>query len=128
MGALAMPRFETAEPIWVTIALVVGDIRVTATDRRDTVVVVSASDASKESDVKAAEQTRVEYSEGRLLIRTPKSWKHYSPFSGREAIDVAIELPAGSRVEGETAVGDFRCDCRLGESRFTIPGRDIRLD
>jgi DUF4097 and DUF4098 domain-containing protein YvlB len=123
-----MPTFETLEPISVTIALVVGDLRITATDRSDTVVVVSPSDASKESDVKAAEQTRVEYSEGRLLIRAPKSWKHYSPFSGREAIDVAIELPAGSRVEGETAVGDFRCDGRLGECRFTTGVGNIRLD
>ncbi len=128
MGALAMPTFETLEPISVTIAMVVGDLRITATDRRDSVVVVSASDAARESDVKAAEQTRIEYSEGRLLIRAPKSWKHYSPFSGREAIDVAIELPAGSRVEGETAVGDFRCDGRLGECRFTTGVGSIRLD
>ncbi len=128
MGALAMPTFETLKPISVTIALVVGDLRITATDRRDTVVVVSPSDASKESDVTAAEQTRVEYSDGRLLIRAPKSWKHYSPFGGREAIDVGIELPAGSRVEGETAVGDFRCDGRLGECRFTTAVGNIRLD
>src|SRR5260370_13464252 len=106
LGALAMPTFETLEPISVTIALVVGDLRITATDRRDTVVVVSPSDASKESDVKAAEQTRVEYSEGRLLIRAPKSWKHYSPFGCRGPIDVGLDLPPESRLAGETAVRD----------------------
>jgi DUF4097 and DUF4098 domain-containing protein YvlB len=123
-----MPTFETLEPISVTIALVVGDLRITASDRKDTVVLVSPSDTSKESDVKAAEQTRVEYSEGRLLIKAPRSWKHFSPFGGRESIDVAIELPAGSRVEVEAAVADFSCDGRLGESRFTTGVGNIRLD
>ncbi len=129
MGALAaMPKFETLEPISVTIALFVGDVRITATDRRDTVVGVGPSDFTKESDVKAAEQTRVEYSDGRLLIKAPKSWKQYTPFGGRESIDVVIELPAGSRVEGEVAMADFRSDGRLGECRFTTSAGNIRID
>jgi DUF4097 and DUF4098 domain-containing protein YvlB len=123
-----MPTFETPEPISVTIAMLVGDLRIAASDRTDTVVVVSPSDSSKESDVKAAEQTRVEFAEGRLLIKAPKSWRHYSPFGGRESIDVAIQLPAGSRVEAEAAVADFRCDGRLGECRFTTSVGNIRLD
>ncbi len=122
-----MPTFTTPEPISLTIAISVGDIRITASDRKDTVVVVSPSDSSKESDVKAAEQTRIEYADGRLLIRTPRSWRHYSPFGGREAIDVSIELPEGSRVEGEAAVSDLRCDGRIGECRFTTAVGNIRL-
>jgi hypothetical protein len=128
MGALAMPTFETLEPISVTIAMVVGDLRITASDRRDTVVVVSPNDSSKESDVRAAEQTRVEYAGGRLLVKAPRSWKQFTPFGGAESIDVAIELPAGSRLEGEGAVVDFRCDGRLGECRFTTGVGSIRLE
>jgi DUF4097 and DUF4098 domain-containing protein YvlB len=129
MGAVAdMPTFETPEPISVTIAMVVGDLRITASARRDTVVLVSPSDASKKADAKAAEQTRVECSEGRLLIKAPRSWKQYSPFGGSESIDVAIELPAGSRVEAEAAVADFRCDGRLGECKFSTSVGNIRLD
>jgi DUF4097 and DUF4098 domain-containing protein YvlB len=128
MGALTMPTFNTPEPISVTVNLVVGDLRIIASDRSDTVVVVSPNDTTKESDVKAAEQTRVEFSQGRLLIKAPKSWKQFSPFGGREAIDVAIELPAGSRVDAEAAVGDFSCDGRLGECRFTTSVGNIRLD
>jgi hypothetical protein len=123
-----MPTFETLEPISVTIALVVGDLRITAGDRRDTVVVVSPNDSSKESDVKAAEQTRVEYAQGKLLIKAPRSWKLYPPFGGGGAIDVAIELPAGSRLEGEGGVTDFRCEGRLGECRFTTGAGNIRLE
>jgi hypothetical protein len=122
-----MPTFETLEPISVTIAIVVGDLRIIASDRRDTVVVVSPNDSSKESDVKAAEQTRVEYSDGRLLVKAPRSWKQFTPFGGAESIDVAIELPAGSRVEGEGAVVDVRGEGRLGECRVTTGVGNIRL-
>jgi Putative adhesin len=123
-----MPTFETPEPISVTVAIGVGDVRITASDRTDTVVVVSPSDSSKGSDVKGAEQTRVEYADGRLLIKSPRSWRHYSPFGGGESIDIAIELPAGSRVEGEASVADFRCDGRLGECRLATAVGSIRLD
>jgi len=123
-----VPSFETLEPISVIVGISVGDVRITASDRRDTVVVVSPSDSSKESDVKAAEQTRVEYADGRLLIKSPRSWKQYAPFGGGESIDVAIELPAGSRVDGEASVADFRCDGRLGECRLTTAVGSIRLD
>jgi DUF4097 and DUF4098 domain-containing protein YvlB len=129
VGALtAMPTFETPEPISVTIEIVVGDVRIIASDRRDTVVSVNPNDVSKQSDVRAAEQARVEFSQGRLLIRTPKSWKLYTPFGGRESIDVAIELPAGSSVEAEAAVGDFRADGRLGECTVKTSVGNIRLD
>lgn len=122
-----MPKFDTPEPISVAIALLVGDIRITASDRGDTVVLVSASDPSKKSDVKAAEETRIEYSQGRLLIRAPKSWRQYTPFGGSESIDVAIQLPAGSHVEGEAAVADLGCEGRLGECRFSTSAGSMRL-
>jgi DUF4097 and DUF4098 domain-containing protein YvlB len=123
-----MPKFETPEPISVSVHLVVGDLRIIASNRGDTVVVVSPKDTSNEADVKAAEQTRVEFSQGRLLIKAPKSWKTFSPFRGRESIDVAIELPAGSRVDAEAAVGDISCDGPLGECSFTTSVGNIRLD
>lgn len=123
-----MPTFDTVEPISVTVAISVGEVRIMASDRSDTVVVVSPTDSSKASDVKAAEQTRVEYADGSLLIRAPRSWKHYTPFSGGESIDVAIELPAGSRVEGEAAVADFRCEGRLGECRLATGVGSLRFE
>jgi hypothetical protein len=123
-----MPNFETPEPISVTIALVVGDLRITASERSDTVVQVSPSDSSKKSDVSAAEQTRVEYSDGRLLIKAPKSWKQYSPFAGAESIDVSVELPAGSSIDGEASVVDLRCDGRLGECSYTTSAGHVRID
>ena len=62
-----MPTFETPEPITATIDVAVGDVRISAGDRGDTVVDVRPSDPSNDEDVKAAEQTRVECASGQLL-------------------------------------------------------------
>jgi hypothetical protein len=123
-----MPTFETPEPISVTVEFGVGDLRIVASDRTDTMVEVRPSDGAKKADVTAAEQTRVEYTGGRLLIKAPKSWRQYSFRGGGESIDVQIELPAGSQLRGETGVAALRCQGRLGECRYKTGAGDIRLD
>ncbi|MFI5282916.1 MAG: DUF4097 family beta strand repeat-containing protein [Candidatus Dormibacterales bacterium] len=123
-----MPDFETPEPISVTITLGVGDVRIIASHRTDTVVAVNPSDAAKPADVQAARETRVEYSEGRLSIRAPKLWKQWTPFGGSESIDVAVELPSGSQVECQAGVAEVRCEGRLGDCAFIIGAGSIRLD
>ncbi|HUZ57017.1 MAG TPA: DUF4097 family beta strand repeat-containing protein [Streptosporangiaceae bacterium] len=123
-----MPVFDTPEPISVSIEIGVGDIRIAASDRTDTVVEVRPSDPANESDVTAAEQTRVEYAGGRLVIRAPRGWKQYMPRGGGESIDVQIDLPAGSHVAGEAGVASLRCTGRLGECRYKTGTGDISLD
>lgn len=123
-----MPIFDTPEPISVAISLIVGDARVIASDRTDTVVEVSPSDSSSEEDLKAAEQVRVELSQGRLLVKALKQWRHYGPFSGGGSIDVSIQLPSGSHVQGDAAMADLRGEGRLGECRFTTSTGHIWLD
>jgi DUF4097 and DUF4098 domain-containing protein YvlB len=124
-----MPTFHTPEPISVTVELVVGDLRIVASDRTDTMVEVRPSDPAKKADVTAAEQTRVEYAGGRLLIKAPKSWRqHAFRSSDGESVDVQVELPAGSQLRGETGVAALRCRGRLGECRFKTGIGDIQLD
>jgi DUF4097 and DUF4098 domain-containing protein YvlB len=123
-----MRTFETREPISVTVQLGVGDIRIVAGDRTDTVVEVRPSDPAKKSDVTAAEQTRVEYSGGKLLIKTPKGWRQYTPWGGGESIDVQVDLPAGSHVRGEAAAATLRCTGRLGECRYETSAGDVHVD
>jgi len=122
-----MPTFDTPEPIAVTLDVGVGDIRVVAGDRTDTIVDVRPSDPAKKSDVTAAEQTRVEYSSGRLSVQAQKGWR-WSFRSGRESIDVQIELPAGSQVTGEAGVAALHCTGHLGGCRFQTGVGDIQLD
>ena len=125
---LQMPTFDTPEPISVTVELGVGDLRIVASDRTDTMVEVRPSDPAKKADVTAAEQTRVEYAGGRLLIKAPKSWRQLSWRGGGESIDVQVELPAGSHLRGETGVAALRCQGRLGECRYKTGVGDIQLD
>lgn len=113
-----MPTFDTPEPIFVTLELIAGDVKITASDRGDTVVQVRPSDESKDADVQAAAQTRAEYSDGRLLVKVPKRWQQYSFFSDGGSIDVVIELPSGSQVQGNASMADFRSTGRLSECRF----------
>jgi hypothetical protein len=123
-----MPTFDTPEPISVTVELGVGDLRIVASDRTDTMVEVRPSDAAKRADVTAAEQTRVEYVGGRLLIKAPKSWRQFTWRGGGESIDVQVELPAGSHLRGETGVAALRCQGRLGECRYKTGVGDIQLE
>jgi Putative adhesin len=122
-----MPTFDTPEPISVTVELGVGDLRIEASDRTDTVVEVRPSDSAKKSDVTAAQQTRVEYTGGRLLIKAPKGWRQYSFRGGGESIAVQIALPAGSHVRGEAAVAALHCSGRLGECHFKTSVGDIHI-
>jgi Putative adhesin len=121
-----MPTFETPEPIEATIDVVVGDVRVTASDRQQTVVDVRPSDASHEPDVHAAEQTRVEYTATGLLIRSPRQRTLGARRIG--SVDVAVELPLGSTLHADTAAGAIRATGRLGECRIKVAAGGIDLD
>jgi len=112
-----MPTFATPQPISVTVEPVVGNVRIVASDRADTVVDVRPTDESNPSDIKAAEQTTVEHAAGALTIKAPKL--RPLDFSNKtRSIDVTIELPAGSSVHGSTGVGDLHGTGRLGECRY----------
>ncbi|REE71011.1 putative adhesin [Rhodococcus wratislaviensis] len=121
-----MPTFSTPAPISATIELVVGDARITASDRDDTVVDVRPSDGSREADVHAAEQTRVEFSAGSLLVKAPKQ-RGLGLFGKTGSVDVTIALPTGSQVEGEASVATFRGTGRLGACRVTTSTGDVQL-
>jgi DUF4097 and DUF4098 domain-containing protein YvlB len=119
-----MPTFPTSQPIRVTLDIAAGDVRVTATERDDTVVEVAPRDPSRKADVKAADQTRVELADGRLLVKTPRQGL---PLTRGWAVSVTIALPAGSRLDGHTGAGDLRVDGRLGECTFKSGAGMIRL-
>ena len=94
-----MPTFDTPEPISVTLEVGVGDIRIVASDRTDTIVDVRPSDPAKKSDVTAAEQTRVEYA------------KRKGARQGAEGV-AAVVLPRWRRVDrrGDRAAGGIPGD------------------
>src|SRR6476661_3861689 len=96
-----MPRFDTPRPIRINVD-VVGNVRVNASDRDDTIITIEPLDPSKSADLKAASDIVIEHTHGDLVVRTPKHWKRFTPFGGGESVDVTIEVPTGSRLEAST--------------------------
>jgi hypothetical protein len=123
-----MPSFETPQPISIRVELGVGRIRVVAGDRTDTVVDVRPSDPNSKADVAAAEQTRVELSGGRLVIRAPRGWRRHTPFGDPESIDVDVDVPSGSDLDGDVGMATLACLGRLGECRFKTGAGHVQLD
>jgi len=122
-----MPTFETPNPISVTVDLSVGSVRIAASDRTDTVVDVQPSALSDESDVEAASKVRVDYANGVLTIVGPKP--RMFDFSRKtRSVEVSIELPTGSRVHGETAVGDLYATGRLGDCEFKSAAGNAQVE
>ncbi|MFI7120542.1 DUF4097 family beta strand repeat-containing protein [Amycolatopsis sp. NPDC049868] len=122
-----MPTFATPEPILADLDPVVGNVRIVAGDRADTVVEVAPLDENNDSDIDAAKRTIVEFSGGTLTVRAPKM--RLLDFSKRtRSIDVTIELPAGSRVQGSTGLGDLTATGRIGGCRYKSGTGHIRLD
>jgi DUF4097 and DUF4098 domain-containing protein YvlB len=97
-----MPSFDTPDPISVTLELGVGDVRIVAGERADTI--------------------------GRLTIKAPKGWRQWTFRGVAESIDVRIDLPAGSHVRGEAGIGAFRCTGRLGECHLKTGIGELHLE
>ncbi|HEY7271795.1 MAG TPA: DUF4097 family beta strand repeat-containing protein [Actinoplanes sp.] len=120
-----MPNYETPEPISVTVELGVGNVRITASDRTDTVVEVRPSNENDESDVRAVEQVRVDHANGALRITGPKRTFDFSKKT--KSVDVSIELPSGSQASAHMQLGEFRSAGRLGECTVKTTG-DVWLE
>jgi hypothetical protein len=112
-----MPTFDTPNPITATITIVGGSVRASAGDAGTTTVTVEPTDPSSADDRKAAEQTRVEYANGHLLVRAPKL-RSWMPGNTGGSVDVRVELPAASQVHAGGALADFVLDGPLGDVRL----------
>ncbi|QOV34695.1 DUF4097 family beta strand repeat protein [Streptomyces ferrugineus] len=121
-----MQQFDTSAPISAVLDLPGGLIRFIAADRTDTTVEVLPADASKSRDVKAAEQTEVGYADGVLRITAPAAKNQYFGPSG--SVEVTVQLPAGSRIEGKAAGGELRGVGRLGDVTFEVAQGPVKLD
>jgi len=115
---MSFSNFNTPSPIAVSLDLYVADVRFEVSDRADTIVEVRPSDPAKAADVKAAENTRVEFDDATrtLSIVSRKPLNRFVNFSSKrpESIDVVIQLPTDSDVRGEAELGDFQADGVLG--------------
>ncbi|MCX4699295.1 DUF4097 domain-containing protein [Streptomyces sp. NBC_01352] len=123
-----MQKFATPTPISALLDIPAGHIRFIAADRTDTTVEILPADASKSRDTKAAEQITVTYGhgDGVLRIEAPPAKNRILGASG--AVEVTVQLPAGSRVEAKAADGELRGVGRLGDVTFEGAQGTVKLD
>ena len=123
-----MLTFDTPQPIDITVDVLLGNVTIIASDRADTAVEVRPSDAAKKDDVRAAQETEVDFAAGHLTVKEPKGWKMYTPFSGDASIDVIIEAPAGSRLHGTASMCRFLVTGELGQCELKTSAGDLQLE
>ncbi|MCO1658880.1 DUF4097 family beta strand repeat-containing protein [Pseudonocardia humida] len=121
-----MQKFDTPAPITAVVNVPAGRIRFVATDRADTTVEVLPADPARSRDARTAEQTAVAYADAVLRIHTPEPANRISGPSG--SLEITVELPAGSRVEGRAAGAELRGVGRLGDIAFAGAYRQISID
>ena len=120
-----MPSFDTPEPLSATVEFDIGTARIIASKRTDTVVEVLPADPAEDADVKAAQQTKVSCSNGRLLVKGPRK---RSVFGRSGSITLTVELPAGSRLHGEAPMADFLCQGPLGDCDLKTSVGDVQVE
>jgi DUF4097 and DUF4098 domain-containing protein YvlB len=109
-----MPTFDTPDPIRARIDLSAGTVRVHATPRSDTVVEVRPGDDRSAAARQAAFDTRVEFADGTLVVRSPRRARLLF-FNTGPSVEVDVSLPERSAVDISTTAGDVECDGLLGD-------------
>ena len=120
-----MTTFETPEPISVRIEAGGGSVRLLATHRTDTVVQVRPHDESHSADVRAAEQVRVDFRDGKLTVFATR--RGVSRIRGG-AVDLEISLPSQSRIYAHLASADLRAEGEYADIRLGAASGDVDID
>ena len=120
-----MPTFDTPEPIAVRVEAAAGSVRLVATDRNDTVVEVRAHDDSRAADLRAAEQTWVQFENGKLTVEAAR--RGFALFRGG-AVDIDIALPSGSRLKASVASADLRAEGGFADCAISSASGNVDVD
>lgn len=117
-----MPTFDTPGPIAATVVVAGAQVRVTASDRTDTVVLVEPIDQASKKDVKVASKTKVDFADGQLSVKTTVSGDENG------SVVITIDLPAGSSLVAYLAHSDVHADGSLGECELHMASGRVQLD
>ena len=117
-----MPTFDTPGPIAATVVVAGAQVRVTASDRTDTVVLVEPIDQASPSDVKVASKTRVDFAGGHLSVKTTVSGDKNG------SVVITIDLPAGSSLVAYLAHSSVHADGSFGECELHMASGRVQFD
>lgn len=121
-----MQNFATAAPISTVVEIPAGRVQIIAADRSDTTVEVRPTDPRKNRDVQTAEQTTVTFTDGVLQVRTAEPKNKLTGHAG--SVEVTVQLPAGSSLDGKSDAAQLRTVGRLGDVAFDGAYQQIKID
>jgi putative adhesin len=120
-----MSTFDTPQPITAVVEVAAGSVRLVASDRLDTVVEVRPRDPHRTADVRIAEQTRVDFTNGTLTVSAGRRFIHL----GRGgAVSIDIGLPSGSRLRASSASAEIHADGEFADCRLASASGDLLVD
>jgi DUF4097 and DUF4098 domain-containing protein YvlB len=117
-----MPAFATPGPIAATVEVGGAQVRITASDRNDTVVLVEPINETNRSDVKVADKTKVEFADGQLSVKTTVSGNKGG------SVVITIDLPTGSSLAAYLAHSAVHADGSFGECELHMASGQVQLD
>jgi hypothetical protein len=117
-----MPAFATPEPIAATVEVAGAQVRVSASDRTDTVVLVEPINEASRSDVKVASKTRVDFAGGQLSVKTT------TPGDKNGSVAITIDLPAGSSLAAYLAHSSVHVEGPVGQCELHLASGQVQLD
>jgi hypothetical protein len=117
-----MSTFATPGPIAATVEVAGAQVRVTASDRADTMVLVEPINEASRSDVKVASKTKVDFADGQLSVKTT------TPGDKSGSVAITIDVPAGSSLAAYLAHSSVQVDGPVGRCELHLASGQVRLD
>jgi DUF4097 and DUF4098 domain-containing protein YvlB len=117
-----MPTFATPGPIAATVVVAGAQVRVTASDRTDTVVLVEPVNKASQSDVTVANNTKVDFTSGQLTVKTT------TPGDKNGSVAITIDLPTDSSLVSYLAYSDVHANGSYGECELHLAKGRVHLD
>jgi hypothetical protein len=117
-----MPAFATPGPIAATVQVASAQVRVTASDRTDTVVLVRPVNEASPSDVKVASKTKVEFAGDQLSVKTTVAGDKNG------SVAITVDLPAGSSLVAYLSHSSVHADGPLGDCELHLASGHVQLD
>jgi len=117
-----MPTFATPGPVTATVEVAGARVRVTASDRTDTMVRVEPRDPASRKDVAVAGKTKVDLADGRLTVKT------ITPGDKTGSVVITVGLPAGSSLAAYLAHSSIQVDGPVGQCELHMASGRVQLD
>ena len=117
-----MPTFATPGPVTATVEVAGAQVRVTASDRTDTVVLVEPRNPASRKDVTVAGKTKVGLAGGQLAVKTT------TPGDKSGSVAITVDLPSGSSLAAYLAHSSVQVDGSLGQFELHMASGRVQLD